>query len=901
MSELSVVKQKLADLTATVNNFIGKAKKTDQFTFQAALNADSKIRVFINGESQYITVQQIVESSVLSQYNYGINGIVSGTIEYTGGLSYKTNNLVYRFNNVLYYSNGFPLTSNPNASGTTRLDVFYGDSDLDGQLFILEGVAGLEPSLEWGHQIKLLIAVIENLATAPLGVSNILWYGENLQEVGGEKNTSTPNPTFVTLDSIEQAFLGTKSVKIVNRNHFDLNSTVKYLGSNLSNVFLKVWCKDSTNNSLRLQLWVNGTMRVGEIYVAHGTFNFDAFLINQWQTIIIPGTAFRVGGAWGNEEYDYMYVGNNKNGTTIFIDDVRIQQGTSAVLVPSTHTHSNYNVLEQITQTFINNCISAYNWITTNGAAVLGKQNKLIAGTNITIDETDPDNPVINAAGGGATTAAAVSVDASAFAGNLALTDNTVQKVANKVDGLILGGEATAPAVSATYATIAAMLAAQGDQILNAFYKVDDASADPTITSGKAVYQYLGTTFGTLADYDLIWKLDSGVVSGSTLPTTGLDTGLFYRVDKANRHILMQYNGAGWNSVRSFGEMKIWVSPTGTDNVNYGDGTGVNAFRTIAYAIEQIPPQYYGDVYVVIQAGTYNEEVYVNGKNAVGDFKIKISGEYTSITGSFTSIARDTTLGRFKPSDSTKSWTTNEHKYKFLHITSGINIGCVLPIISNTATELTCPYETYGYRKDFYNSDYNITFGVSSNANTYEIITPTTLINGHIFSKGSKTTVQFLRYTSSSIALNYSDVFLGGVQLYVNGNFNSRFVNTVKAQMMLVGCSVWSTSASTYWALLQNETANIDIRACFFDSFNVNANGIIFWTGCTGVIISTTLLGKLEMAVNSSVGFGWDSATTCNITAINVYSSSVGQRLNTTKVVGTKTIDAGSYGVSTTS
>ena len=244
MITLASVLQKITNLTETVNSMIEKAKKTDQFPHQTGLNANSKIRVFINGVSEYVTVQQLVDSSVLSKYNYGINGIVSGTIEYTGGLSYKTNNLVYRFNNVLYYSNGFPLTSNPNTSGTTRLDVFYGDADLDGQLFILEGVAGLEPSLEWGHQIKLLIAVIEDGATAPLGISNILWYNDNLQEAGGEKNTSTPNPTYVTLDSIEQAFLGTKSVKIVNRNHFDLNSTVKYLGSNLSNVFLKVCCKD---------------------------------------------------------------------------------------------------------------------------------------------------------------------------------------------------------------------------------------------------------------------------------------------------------------------------------------------------------------------------------------------------------------------------------------------------------------------------------------------------------------------------------------------------------------------------------------------------------------------------------------------------------------------------------
>jgi hypothetical protein len=348
--------------------------------------------------------------------------------------------------------------------------------------------------------------------------------------------------------------------------------------------------------------------------------------------------------------------------------------------------------------------------------------------------------------------------------------------------------------------------------------------------------------------------------------------------------------------------MTIWVNALGTDDPNYGDGTGVNAYETIEYAVSQIPPQYYGDVFVIVQAGTYNEEVYVSGKNSVGDFKIKIEGEYTSITGSFTSIAIDTTLGRFKPSDSSKSWTTNQHKYKFLHITSGVNVGCVLPIISNTATELTCSYEGHGYRKDSYIYNINNLFGVSSTGNTYEIITPTTLINGHIFSKGSLISCQFLKYTCSSRAYNFGSVFLGGVQLFVNGDTQSRFLTILGSNLALSGCSLWSTSALYCWAILQVTTANADIRACFIESYNTTLNGgILYWVGSTGSVYANTMLGKMELAVNSSVGFGWDTSTISNFTNINVYSSSVGQRLNTTFVVATKTIDAATYGVSTTS
>ncbi|MBS3993820.1 MAG: hypothetical protein KGZ87_08895 [Bacteroidetes bacterium] len=449
MSLLSALNQKVIELTTVVNSIIAKTKKTDDFNHQDNLNADSKIRVFIDGVSEYITVRQIVDSALLSNYNVGVNGIVSGTIEYIGGLSHRTKNLVYRFNNVLYYSNGFTLTSNSNTSGLSRIDVFYGDTDLDGSLFILEGEpGGTKPVLEWGHQIELTFVTIANGATEPSGVSNILWYNENLQEVGGEKNTSTANPTNVILASTEQASIGTKSVKIVSKNAFNLNSTTKYLGSNLSNVLLDVFCKDAGKNNLILQLFDTVALKVGEVNVTHGSFNFDANLINQWQTIIIPGTAFRVGGLWNNEEYDLMIVSNNKNGSTIHVDNIRIQQGTPAVSVPVFHTHSNLSILQSITQEMLD--------------SIGDKAN-------------------------------ASDLSPVAFSG--AYTDLT--------------GKPNIVAIEHRYLNITELIAEQGTQSDMAIQYVNDASADPTVTSGYAYYEYLGTILGTLADYRKLSEQES--------------------------------------------------------------------------------------------------------------------------------------------------------------------------------------------------------------------------------------------------------------------------------------------------------------------------------------------------------------------------------------------------------
>jgi uncharacterized membrane protein len=60
---------------------------------------------------------------------------------------------------------------------------------------------------------------------------------------------------------------------------------------------------------------------------------------------------------------------------------------------------------------------------------------------------------------------------------------------------------ATSKPITATYATITAMLLAQPNQVLGFWYAVTDASTDPTVGSGWAIYEYLGTTDVDLGDY----------------------------------------------------------------------------------------------------------------------------------------------------------------------------------------------------------------------------------------------------------------------------------------------------------------------------------------------------------------------------------------------------------------
>ncbi len=62
------------------------------------------------------------------------------------------------------------------------------------------------------------------------------------------------------------------------------------------------------------------------------------------------------------------------------------------------------------------------------------------------------------------------------------------------------------PPIEDTYADIAALLADQGNQTEDYLYEVTDASTDPAVTTGRAVYHYLGVANGLIGDYHLEWK-----------------------------------------------------------------------------------------------------------------------------------------------------------------------------------------------------------------------------------------------------------------------------------------------------------------------------------------------------------------------------------------------------------
>lgn len=117
--------------------------------------------------------------------------------------------------------------------------------------------------------------------------------------------------------------------------------------------------------------------------------------------------------------------------------------------------------------------------------------------------------------------------------------------------------------------------------------------------------------------------------NGFSLPTSPAPkVGQWFLQDTTGRKVLFMYDGSDWIPIYNFGTMTIYVDGTnGTDDQNLGYSTGTEAFRTIQFAIDQIPPTNAGSVTVNVAAGTYSEAVTIGGKNFTsGSYTLTVKG-----------------------------------------------------------------------------------------------------------------------------------------------------------------------------------------------------------------------------------------------------------------------------------
>jgi len=397
---MGVLDQKVAEIATKLNTLLEKAKTTDQFPYQANLNANSKIRVYTDGISEFIMVSQLLPSVEETD-----NKVLDYTIEWVKGTyTFKITVRKYIFNGVLH-TNTIYAERTLGASDLVynRFDSFL--IDANEQIIVWPGDAVEFPyPKEFDLDTYVLINFfrVDANTTEPAGLNEILVFNEGT----GAPGEWTMDYSSGTLNTTKFSS-GAKCIKLVNKQSVAATAAVNFEGRFIKDVLIDVFCETAGNNRLRFSFWIANTMRVGDITVSHGQFNFNSFLIGQWQTIVIPGSAFST--SWGNSQYNYLWMNNDRSGSTVYLDNVRIQQTDIEQVSGTNHTHAQLSVLEQITQALLNAWNSASSWVTTNGANVLAhianKQNSLAT------DGAGAKYPTVDAVNAGLAT----KLDASAY------------------------------------------------------------------------------------------------------------------------------------------------------------------------------------------------------------------------------------------------------------------------------------------------------------------------------------------------------------------------------------------------------------------------------------------------------------------------------------------------------
>jgi hypothetical protein len=160
--------------------------------------------------------------------------------------------------------------------------------------------------------------------------------------------------------------------------------------------------------------------------------------------------------------------------------------------------------------------------------------------------------------------------------------------------------------------------------------KVLESDADGNASWGSPKLPLSGGTMSGDIDFATYKAIAMACDNGTTVPTSPTPVnGQWFRQITTGRDILFQYSSATskWIPIFSFGAITFYVDGTnGTDGMAYGTGTTTNAFRTVQYAIDLIPPINAGSVVINIAAGTYNEDITIQGKSYTGLYNISFFG-----------------------------------------------------------------------------------------------------------------------------------------------------------------------------------------------------------------------------------------------------------------------------------
>lgn len=186
------------------------------------------------------------------------------------------------------------------------------------------------------------------------------------------------------------------------------------------------------------------------------------------------------------------------------------------------------------------------------------------------------------------------------------------------------------------------------------------------------------------------------VPSFSTFPANPYLGQRFLHV-LAGRNYDYEYNGAGiWVPKSSIGPLTLYADPVnGVDDQNHGFGAGANAYRTLQYTWNQIPPVIAGaiaanPVVVNLGPGTFSEDLWLTGKgkqNGAYNYSVQFFGTQNTVVAA--GVATGGTIGNAAGHPTvTGAFAANAYNGKIIEFTSGANNGIKRVIGLTTVTTL---------------------------------------------------------------------------------------------------------------------------------------------------------------------------------------------------------------------
>lgn len=262
-----------------------------------------------------------------------------------------------------------------------------------------EGLAVLPPGVDTDNYYLIRYLLIAFGDTEPSDENGNetstfdLLYNEVGTEAGGESDVSTNSGT-ITINEAGSPFGGV-GIRAVNpplngTAKIDFTHTAKRLFSDLTGLNFNFQL-DEFNNRLKLFVeFYSGSVRVANIRISTGNYGFSNRDISG-QNVNIPKEFLRV----INTEYDSVriYLGS-PSGTIAgyWIDNVQLLNAYAS--------NPNNPETPQIQSDWNQTDENKIDYIKNKPANVV---ESVVAGTNVTVDNTDPKNPIVSSTGGGST------------------------------------------------------------------------------------------------------------------------------------------------------------------------------------------------------------------------------------------------------------------------------------------------------------------------------------------------------------------------------------------------------------------------------------------------------------------------------------------------------------------